>query len=239
MAYRPGPLKIIGNVLRALMYSIIAAMMLFLVWRIWFSTKMPENIKKLNINPTLTEAYAAADGQLYAFDQPQEEFTRGEDNYGYFSIEDYVIIPDARQVQIVFRYNNSTVEKLVEDFPQLVTEIPDRRQQLYEVTLLKTTDLTPEDEEDNDSPLARSETRYAPTEIITEYTLLYTFHRIVFDNVEIGEDDIALFADIYYTGAVDYEELPYGSICLYDDQMKSRDYEFDKNDLRRLEIGVK
>ncbi len=238
MAYRPSPLKIIGNVIRTLLYSLIAAMVLFLVWRIWFSTKMPETIKKLNINQPLKEAYAAADGQLYAFDQPQEEFTRGDDNYGYFSIEDYVIIPDAHQVQIVFRYNNSTVEKLVEDF-ESVTQVPDRKQKLYEVTLLKTTDLTPDDPDDNTSELSRSETRYEPTEIITEYTLLYSFHRIIFDNVDINEEDIALFADIYYVGEVNYEELPYGSICLYDDQMRSRDYEFDKADLKRLANSVK
>ncbi len=238
MAYRPGPLKIIGNVIRTLLYSLIAAMVLFLVWRIWFSTKIPENIKKLNINQPLKEAYAAADGQLYAFDQPQEEFTRGDDNYGYFSIEDYVIIPDAHQVQIVFRYNNSTVEKLVEDF-ESVTEVPDRKQKLYEVTLLKTTDLTPEDPDDNTSELNRSETRYQPTEIITEYTRMYSFHRIIFDNVDINEDDIALFADIYYVGELDYEQDPYGSICLYDDQMRSRDYEFDKADLKRLANSVK
>lgn len=238
MAYRPGPLKIIGNVIRTLLYSLIAAMVLFLVWRIWFSTKIPENIKRLYINDSLSEAYEASEGQLYGFDQPQEEFTRGDDNYGYFSIEDYVIIPDAKQVQIIFRYNNSTVEELVNDF-ESVTEVPDRKQKLYQVSLVKTTDLTPEDDTDNDQPLNRRETRYMASETVTEYTLLYSFHRIVFEGVELEENDIALFADIHYVGEIDYEQDPYGSICLYDDQMHSREYEFDKSDLKRLENSVK
>ena len=235
MAYRPGPLKIIGNVIRSILYGLIAAMVLLLVWRIWFSTKIPEKIKQLNINEQLSAAYA--DGQLYGFDQPQEEFTRADENYGYFSIEDYVIIPEAKQVQIIFRYNNSTVEALAEDYD--LPEVPDRTKQLYQVSLVKTTDLTPDDREDNDNALCRRETRYMASEIITEHTLLYTFHRIVFDGVELGEDDIALFADIHYVEDIDYEKLPYGTICLYDDETRDREYEFDKKDLKRLEKSVK
>ena len=77
------------------------------------------------------------------------------------------------------------------------------------------------------------------SEIITEHTLLYTFHRIVFDGVELGEDDIALFADIHYVEDIDYEKLPYGTICLYDDETRDREYEFDKKDLKRLENSTK
>ena len=237
MAYRPGPLKIIGNVLRAILYGLIAAMVLLLVWRIWFSTKVPDKIKQLHINDQLSAAYAVSGEQLYGFDQPQEAFTRGDKNYGYFSIEDYVIIPEAKQVQILFRYNNSTVEALAEDYN--LPEVPDRMQQLYQVSLVKTTDLTPDDPNDNDQTLNRLETRYMPSEIITEHTLLYNFHRIVFDGVELTEDDIALFADIHYVEDIDYDKLPYGSICLYDDMSESRPYKFDKKDLQRLEKSVK
>ncbi|MBQ9081000.1 MAG: hypothetical protein IJY27_08025 [Clostridia bacterium] len=237
MAYRPGAVKIVGKVIKAILYLIIATMVSFLVWRVYFSTSIPNNIKRIVVTDSLAEAYTATGGELGAFDQEQYTITRGDDNYGYFSIEDYVIIPEAKQVQIIFRYNNSTVEALAEDYD--LTEMPDLSAELYDVTLVKTTDLTPENADDNNDEGAFSETRYYPSEVIAERTLLYNFRRIVFENVEINEDDLGLFADIYYVEDIDYGEDPYGALCLYDKEMANKPYEFTKKDINRIKKGVK
>lgn len=232
MAYRPSVFKIIGSVIKGLLYALVAFMVAFLIWRIWFSTKVPEKIERLVITDSLKEAYSQSGDELYAFNQQQYSLTRGDDNYGYFSVEEVVIIPDAKQVQIIFRYNNSTIDALVEDYA--LSETPDRTEELYQVTLLKTTDLTPDNPDDNDNALNRSETRYYPSAVIAEQTKMYNFRRIVFENVTIEEDDIGLFADIYYVEDINYEEDAYGTLCLYDNISRREQYEFSKEDLRRM-----
>ena len=236
MAYRPSAGKIAGNVIKAFLYSIIALIVIFFVWRIWFSTNIPDNVEQLVITDSLIEAYNNTDGELYAFNQDQYTITRAEENYGYFSIEQYVIIPEARQVQIIFRYNNSTIEKIAEKYN--LGEIEDRTQQLFEVTLVKTEDMTPDISTDNYDESKLIKTRYHASEVIEAHTMLYNYYRIVFEDVDIDEDTFGLFADIYYVGAInDYAEAADGTLCLYDYQMMRDDYEFESSDLKRIKKG--
>lgn len=238
MAYRPSAVKIVGNVIKALLYSIVALIVIFFVWRIWFSTNIPDNVEQLVVTDSLVDAYNKADGELYGFDQDQYTITRAEENYGYFSIEDFVIIPEARQVQIIFRYNNNTIKKIAEKYN--LGEITDRTQELFEVTLVKTEDMTPDVSTDNYDESKLIKTRYHASEVIEAHTLLYNYYRIVFENVDIDEDTFGLFADIYYVGAINnYEQAADGTLCLYDYQMMRDDYEFESSDLKRIKKGKK
>ena len=236
MAYRPSAVKIVGNVIKALLYSIVALIVIFFVWRIWFSTNIPDNVEQLVVTDSLVEAYNKSGGELYGFDQDQYTITRAKENYGYFSIEDYVIIPEARQVQIIFRYNNSTIENIAKKYN--LGEITDRTQELFEVTLVKTEDMTPDVSTDNYDESKLIKTRYHASEVIEAHTLLYNYYRIVFENVDIDEDTFGLFADIYYVGAINnYEQAADGTLCLYDYQMMRDDYEFESSDLKRIKKG--
>lgn len=238
MAYRPSAGKIIGNIIKAFLYSIIALIVIFFVWRIWFSTNIPSNVEQLVVTDSLTEAYNKSGGELYGFDQDQYTITRADENYGYFSIEDYVIIPEARQVQIIFRYNNNTIKKIAEKYG--LGEITDRETQLFEVTLVKTEDMTPDISTDNYDESKLIKTRYHASEVVEAHTLLYNYYRIVFEDVDIDEETFGLFADIYYVGAVNnYEQTADGTLCLYDYQMIKDDYEFESSDIKRIKKGKK
>ena len=175
-------------------------------------------------------------GELYGFDQDQYTITRAKDNYGYFSIEDFVIIPEARQVQIIFRYNNNTIKKIAEKYN--LGEITDRTQELFEVTLVKTEDMTPDISTDNYDESKLIKTRYHASQVIEAQTMLYNYRRIVFENVDIDENTFGLFADIYYVGAINnYEQKAEGTLCLYDYLMIRDDYEFESSDIKRIKKG--
>ena len=236
MAYRPSAVKIVGNVIKAILYSIIALIVIFFIWRIWFSTNIPNNVEQLVVTDSLIDAYNKADGELYGFDQDQYTITRAKENYGYFSIEDFVIIPEARQVQIIFRYNNYTIKKIDEKYN--LGEITDRTIELFEVTLVKTEDMTPDISSDNYDESKLIKTRYHASQVIEAQTMLYNYRRIVFENVDIDENTFGLFADIYYVGAINnYEEKAEGTLCLYDYQMIRDDYEFESSDIKRIKKG--
>ena len=236
MAYRPSAVKIVGNVIKTILYSIIALIVAFFVWRIWFSTNIPNNVEQLVVTDSLVDAYNKADGELYGFDQDQYTITRAKENYGYFSIEDFVIIPEARQVQIIFRYNNNSIEKIAEKYN--LGEITDRSTELFEVTLVKTEDMTPDISTDNYDESKLIKTRYHASQVIEAQTMLYNYRRIVFENVDIDENTFGLFADIYYVGAINnYEQKAEGTLCLYDYLMIRDDYEFESSDIKRIKKG--
>lgn len=230
MAYKPGALKITGWVIKAILYMIVIFVFSMLIWRMCVSTRIPGEIEQLYVTPSLQEAYS--DGKLEGFHQDQASITRDDKSYGYFSIEDYVIITDANQVQIIFRYNNSTVENVANDLK--LDEVPSLDDEHFDVTLVKTTDLTPNDKTDNIDESTLSKTRYFPSEVVEARTKLYNYRRFVFEGVTLDELDIGLFADIYYIDAINYDERPLGTLCLYDYEMERIEYKFSRGDLNRI-----
>lgn len=230
MAYKPGTLKITGWIIKCILYAIVVLVFALLIWRMCFSTKIPADVKQLYVTPEIKTAYA--DGVLKGFKQEQATITREKQSYGYFSVVDYVIIPEASEVQIIFRYNNSTVKSVAEDLG--LSQVPSLDHDVFDVTLVKTTDLTPDDQSDNIAPDALHKTRYFPTAVVSGRTQLYNYRRIVFSGVDIEDLDIGLFVDIYYIGGINYDGTPLGTLCLYDYQMERIDYKFSGSDLKSV-----
>ena len=233
MATKPTPLNIVGRIIKALFYTLIALMAAFLIWRVYFSTNVPKNIDRIIVTESLAEAYERDGESLEIFTQGQASITRAEENYGYFSVVDFVIIPEARQIQVVFRYNNSTIEYIAEDYS--LSEIPPREEELFALSLTKTVDRTPENKDDNlDSSSLKKEVYY-PSEIIAEQTRLYNFRRMVFEDVDIS-DAVGIFFDIRFM--IDYAELGAGeyvyddpisgTLCIYDAEMYREPVELPK-----------
>lgn len=205
--------RTIGWVIRLLATLLILSVAGVVIWRVFFSAKIPESVRYLQQNEILSAAYAENDGNLTFRRQEQASITRGEKNNGYFSVVDCVFIPEAEQVQIVFRYNNSTIRHLAADYD--LDEIPDKAAELFDVTLVRTTDLTPEDKSDNGDPSTFASERIHATGATRAESALYTFVRLVFDGVRVEPDTEGVFADVYYLGALDYSDSPYGTLCLY------------------------
>ena len=236
-------LKLSGCLIKLLFSLVIATVCAALLWRV-FSSGDPKSMKQLDINENLYNAYVENGEDLYMFKQEQNSITRAENNYGYFSVTNCRFIPDANQAQIVFRYNNSTIRSLAKDYS--LPNVPDRAEELYDVTLLLAIDLTPENTEDNatNDPESVRFVRVHASSHTRDTKLMYNYYRLVFDIGEYGEDIkelldskllLAVYADVYYINDLDYEKTPYGTLCLYDYISENKPQELESADKRALE----
>ncbi len=226
--------RIVRRIFKILFTLLIVFMNGLIIWRVFFSANIPKELNTLTPTEAGSAAYAQYGDDIVAQYQDQASITKSETSYGYFAAPQVVFLPQANQVQVVFRYNNSTLKHLKEDYQ--LAEIPSKELDLFDVTLLKTTDLTPENSDDNADPTALSTTRYFPTADKTERatTSLYTYYRYVFDGVAIDGLTVGVFADVYYLADVNYEKDAYGTLCLYWNEDVWFPYALSSDDLAAL-----
>jgi hypothetical protein len=232
-----------GKAIKFLFFFVVFFVIALLLWRI-FSSGDPKSMKSLTVNEKIVAAYEQEGKDLYMFRQTLNKTTYGKDNYGYFTITDCVFIPEANQVQLVLRYNNGTIQSLAEDYA--LEQMPARTDDLYDVTLVIATDLTPDITEDNAGNDAESVsfTRLHPTSVTSAEKNLYNYRRFVFDLDEIemdlseltGEGGLllAMYADIYYVEDIRYDEYAYGTLCVYDYLQEKEMVKLGGADLRAL-----
>ena len=239
--------KIIKRIFALLFALLVIGILGLMLWRI-NAAKDPKDMQMLNANEALYEAYSEHGKELYMFKQDQRSITSSDKNYGYFSITNYAIIPEANQIQAIVRYNNSTLRYTAEDYD--LSEVPDREAEVYDVTLLLAIDLTPDNEEDN---LGNDENSVRFVRCHGEMTLssqknLYNFRQMVFDfdTAEVNLKELidsklllAIYADFYYIDDVDYEKTPYGTLCLYDFKSENMRITLDKKDIKAIEEYAK
>ena len=200
--------KILKISLKVLFYLFVISVNVIMLWRVLFSGD-PAKIQRLTVNDDLREAFS--DGQLLLETQEQRTLTSN----GLFAVRECVFIPEAKQIQIVVRYNNSTLRQLAKDYG--LESVPEKTEELFDVSIVKTTDKTPLDITDNTDPEMLNEERYHPSgEPVEAYKRLYSYRRYVFENVSY-EDAVGMFVDVYYKGDIDYEKTPYGALCIYED----------------------
>lgn len=225
---------IAGKVLYGLLALGIFLMVVYLLWRIYFSDNIPKELEGLSPNAVLAETYAEHGEEMRLQTQEQGTITRSEHNYGYFAVPQFVFIPEADQVQVLFRYNNSTLEATAKDLG--LSEVPPRGEIVYDVSLLQIKDLTPEDLTDNkDGSDTLGEQRIEPTSHTVKTTKLYTFILYTFDDVTVTDDTLVIYFDVYYEGAKDYEAKAYGTLRLYHNESEWLDVKLKKSDKKALE----
>ncbi len=236
-------LRIIKRIFAALIGLLVIFIVGFFLWRI-FSSSNSQAMETLVPSKALCELYGREGENMYMFRQEQRSITSTEKNYGYFAITDCVFIPDANEVQTTLRYNNSTLRSTAEDYS--LPSAPERESDTYEMTLLLAIDLTPDNDGDNmgnDENSVRF-VRVSGNVVSKEQKNLYNFRRVVFDisNAELdlrelldGGTLLAVYADIYYVGDIDYEKEPYGTLCLYDYESENIAVPLKKNDIAALE----
>lgn len=220
--------KIFKISVKVLFYLFVIIVNAIMLWRVLFSGD-PAKIQRLTVNDSLREAYE--DGQLLLETQEQRTLTSN----GLFAVRQCVFIPESNQIQIVVRYNNSTLRKLAQDYG--LESVPEKTEELFDVSIVKTIDKTPMDITDNTDPEALSEERYHPTgEPKTAYKRLYSYRRYVFENVS-REDAVGMFVDVYYKGDVNYEKDPYGALCIYEDGAPMEEVKLTGADKKELKKG--
>ena len=239
--------RIAGNLIKFAAAALVAGVTILLLWRI-YTSGTPAELKAMTPNEGLASAYEVYGSDLYMFKQDHKSVTTAERNYGYFGITDYYIIPEANQVQLVFRYNNSTIRSLAEDYS--LSEIPKTDEKLFDVSLVIQTDLTPDNDKDNAGNVegAVEYTRLMPVSETRQQTNLYNYFRYVFDFNEIGLDLsdmlesgelLAMYTDIYYNEDINYDELPYGTLFIYDYKTDIVKEKLTSRDKRAIEEYIK
>lgn len=215
--------RIIGWVLKTLGVLLVLTVTCIMGWRVCASEDY-EVTQGLSANETLQSAYAEHGEDLILHYQKQPSITKAENNYGYFSVVECVFIPQANQVQLVVRYNNSTLKHLKEDYD--LDEIPDRTADHYDVTLTLTSD--------GDDGQISKQRIHATGEPIRENTRLYTYRRYTFDNVILTDETVGVFVDIYYNQDINYEEAAYGTLLIYDQNSEWITYKPKKSEWENL-----
>ena len=236
------PVKIARLTVKSIGLLLVFGTIIFFIWRAFFSTAIPSNVRSLAPNPALKEAYetALAEGKELTvfYQESQYDTTTVRDkNYSYFSAKDARFIVEANQVQLLFRYNNATIRHLVEDYG--LTETPERESDLYDVTLYVAYDLTPADLTDNagNDPASVKFVRYHATSSEPATSLMYNYRRMTFDGLDMTVTDnpvLAVYVDVYYLGDLDYEAEPYGTICIYDYAAENTYESLDKSVIAAL-----
>ncbi len=215
--------RIFGFLIKFSATLVVASVCGLLFWRI-FSSNTPKSLTNISVNDAVYDAYSN-DEKLYIFSQEQNSTTRAENNAGYFSVTHTAFIPEANQIQVVLRYNNSTIKYLVED--KELSTVPSRDEDLFDVNLFFSVDITPDNKDDNAiiSEEATRTFRCSSELVRSEKKNLYNYRKFVFDLDKCGEDLkelldsgvlLAVYADIYYVEDMDLSEKAYGTLCLYD-----------------------
>ena len=227
--------RIAGFIFKAVCTLVIAAIVILLLWRMIDNNNDPREMDTVIGNTLLADAYAEKGDSLNTYYQEQSKFTRGENNYGYFAITQSLIIEDIDQIQFVFRYNNSTLKHTAEDYS--LPSIPSRDEDVYDVTVTVMYDLTPENKDDNDGKTkdAVSFERFFASDMVSAKKTLYNYRKFVFDGIVIDDSVIAVYADFYYVGDLDYNKTPYGSLLIYHEDEENIDYRLTRNDKAAIE----
>jgi hypothetical protein len=235
--------KILKRVIAGLFSLAVFAVIGFLLWRI-LSSGDPKSMKTIDVNDDLYAAYEQKGEDLYVFKQEQRSITSGDRSYGYFSITDYEIIPDADQIQAVVRYNNSTLEATAQDYA--LGKALEREYDWYDVTLLIAIDLTPDDKSDNSGNDEGSVKfiRCHGRTVLSDTKNMYNYRKMVFDLADADVDIsalidkgllLAIYADFYYVEDINYDEEPYGALCLYDYKSVNMVVKLESRDIKALE----
>ena len=207
-------LWVLGHVLYGLFALVIFAFCALIIWRVFIANRVPKELKQLAPNQVLAEAYRANGNNLTLFTQDQATVTRAENNSGFFSMPLFVFVEEAKQVQVIFRYNNGALGYVKDAYK--LSEKPAHGERTFALALSLVSDLTPENKEDNkDGSETLATTHITPTTCEVSTTLLYTYYRLTFDNVSCAEDVLTVFLDIYYAQDVNFEKPALGTLRLY------------------------
>ena len=225
--------RIIGWAFKSLIGLMICSILGVLLWRI-MSSGDPASMKALQPNQPLCDAYTAHlastdenKGDFIVLHQRYDTIIREGDAKGYFSVTQADFLPYAEQLQITFRYNNSTLKNVAKDYGK--PEALERGKDWFDVTVTVAYDLTPDNHEDNDvnDPESVRFERFQPTDCVKDTKNLYNYERLTFDGIDIFDrldeqgnpvmraDVLAVYVDIYFNEEIDYNAEPMGTLMIY------------------------
>ena len=223
-------LWILGHVLRGLIALVIIGVCALLIWRVAFSQKPPKELRRIGSNEILREALSEYGDDLTILEQPNQiAYTEAGHNAAYFRYDWCVFIKQANQVQLLFFYNNSTLEKVQSDY-ELGHELPSG-EEVFNVLLTQYVDITPEGHE-GDAVLDKREIAPSSCEVGTNRNGMYTFLRYTFDGVDLT-DTVVVYLDVFY------EEIEgsLGTLRLYHEEDLSEERDLTRKEKKIIREG--
>lgn len=243
--------RIIGWAIRALVAVMILSVLGVLLWRI-FSSGDPASMTTLQANDALCAAYKEDGEQLKILHQQHDIIIREGPAKGYFSVTQSEFIPAAEQLQITFRYNNSTLKNVAADYGKPAPL--ERGRDWFDVTVTVAYDLTPDNSADNDvnDPACVRFERYQPTAVSKDTKNLYNYERLTFDGIQILDsydeqgnpvmrsDVLAVYVDVYFNEDIRYDSAALGTLLIYvwGNERKVLVDVPDSKDIKALERGM-
>lgn len=181
-------MKLFGKLFKYTILSVSFLIFAFFIFRLAFSGT-PKELRRIVWTPQAIEAYRSSPETFEAIEQEQETYIT---NDGKFWILDVVYLPEAKQLQMVIKYNDSTLKYLKE---ALGTETLPEEPFVY-------------------SLLDNNGARYETHTQETGRRLNYNYRLLAFENIDLTDISV-MYVDIYYTDAVDYEKAPYSSLMTW------------------------
>lgn len=237
--------KIVNRVFSYIFRTIVFGIIALVLWRVFISDIVPSGAETLLVNEATYAAYLAEGESLTMYTQEQDALAIEERKEttvvdgverettvtrSLFWVCQTVFIPEADQVQLLTRYNNSTLRQLATDFK--LDEVPSRDEEVVEVTLVVLTDPTPDEPDNGDSYKTRYHASGTPS---SDRTLLYNYRKFIFDGVEIdAEQTVSVTAEFYYAGRVNYDRQPDNRLVIYDRETECVELSLSSADKKAL-----
>ncbi|MBE6670138.1 MAG: hypothetical protein E7601_08040 [Ruminococcaceae bacterium] len=214
---------------------------------------IPDEFKNIYVNDALIELYNSEGGEEKFIFQTLTKYNTDEESYGYFSAASVMLAPEAGQVQVIIKYNISTLEKLKEDY-KLSVSIDRNRTDTFEFSLVVKSAVEPIVEgvpEGGETVDYNHESNYTLTRLYpvkTEFLSAgrHNYIRCVFEGVDLDlEDTLGVFCDINYKDDIKYKQTDedgkplgsFASICVYNYTFRDKVYKFTDADIEALKAN--
>ena len=183
---------------------------------------VPDGFDDLKVTNELINIYNSEGGKEKFIYQSINKFNANEDSYGFFSVNKYVIIDGADQVQMIFKFNKSTLKSVAETYG--LDEIDREARDTFQLSLVVKNAIgeivPPETDESGFDVVSvdyndeRNEGKTYTLERIfptnAEYLVegRYNYIKLTFNNVDFDlAHTLAIFLDINYKDDIRYEQL--------------------------------
>ena len=183
--------KIVKITVKTLLLGISFCIYAFFIFRLCSTGEAPKSITKIVWNETAREAYLADPESFCIYSQTPDTYIT---NDGRFWISDIIYLPQAKQLQMTIKYNDSTLKYLRESLGDPAMVLP---AEPFDYSLLSSAGVRLHE--------------YSSDAL--EYQN-YNYRRLVFENVVI-EDKTSHYVDIYYVDSINYSAIPYGSLLVW------------------------
>jgi len=222
--------RLFTSIVKAILVCCLLGLFILLFWRMCAADSVPNEMKVITPTPAMVRTYGPTSSTAYpegdAFYQTYGLYTYNEEAYGYFSAPQAIFFTAADELQVVVRYNISTLKKIAQ--VQSLTDIPARDADIFDYSVVMTR-------------VDGGEVRYQPTQIAKYNKGLYCYARLVFSGCIPTDNTEGVFVDFYYVGengSADYTETPLAALCLYENINTNIPYRFTNADKDALTSAV-